>query len=768
MIASSLSFLLGHLLLFVFPDLPEINTMIVLSIILMAISIILMCYGHVRFYLIIVMVLGLIMSYWQAKNYFSEIFPTQLEGKPLLVQGMVASLPIINSQNKYQNFLFETKNCFFKDKKFSLQTKIKLSTNDKINFKIGDEYECTMKLKNIRSTFNDHLFNYEKWAFAKGVTARAYVINNNCQFRSHAWYFLPFEQLRQSIQEKISKILFHSNSLQWVLALAIGDQSNITSKNWDVLKKTGANHLFAIAGLHIGMLSELAYLFFSFIWRWLPRFSLYLPAQMAAAAFSCLIACYYSLIAGFSLPAERACLMMIVFTFTILSKQKIYLVHVVALALFVVLFIDPLCILTDSFWLSFGTIGIIMYGVLGRLNQANFFMKWFRIQLMLTIGVVPFTLYLYGDYSMMSLLANSIAIPIMEWLILPVNFLAGLFLFAIPKVSEILFYVSSFMLTKLYDFLFYLSQIKQVNLFPIPSFFIFISTLMGFLIFMMPKGLPGRFLGIFWFLPFITYQPVVPDQGDFFLKLFDVGQGLSALIQTKHHVLLYDAGPKYQQFDSGAQIIVPLLRYDHINRLDMMVISHSDNDHMGGAESVMNNTEISLIKTSVPNKIHFKNISYCLAGKHWEWDGVRFSFLYPDRNHLNFNNNSSCVLKVENNYHQLLLSGDIEKLAENNLLKSISDQLHATVLIAPHHGSKTSSQMNFIRRVHPSVVLYATAYKNRYHLPNQVVVNRYRDLHVQQINTADSGSIWIDFKNYPELLHPVLARDKSNYFWNQR
>ena len=293
----------------------------------------------------------------------------------------------------------------------------------------------------------------------------------------------------------------------------------------------------------------------------------------------------------------------------------------------------------------------------------------------------------------------------------------------------------------------------------------FLLTIFGFILLLCPYGFPGRWLGIIGLLPLFFYQAPRPTDNEIWLSILDVGQGLSAIVQTKHHTLVFDTGAKYIKTDMGDSVIVPYLHFIHRNEIDKLIISHGDNDHIGGALTLMKSFPIHSIETSVPEKFQNKNKKLCLAHDLWQWDGVTFEYLYPTKNNLHFNNDSSCVLRVSNGTNTILLTGDIEKYAEQQLVQSAISLLPATILIAPHHGSKTSADPRFIHSVNPKMVVYAIGYRNRYHFPHRSVVNAYTDRHAIQFSTVDTGAITFKMKKNETIPRVEAYRIKEKRYW---
>ena len=266
-------------------------------------------------------------------------------------------------------------------------------------------------------------------------------------------------------------------------------------------------------------------------------------------------------------------------------------------------------------------------------------------------------------------------------------------------------------------------------------------------------------------LPLFLSKPITPTFASAKFTLLDVGQGLASVLQTAHHVLVFDTGAKFGPgFNLGEAVVVPFLRSQGISKVDMMVISHGDNDHIGGAQSILSAMPVKQIVTSVPNRFKSRHANFCLEGEHWQWDGVKFRFLYPDKSHLGLDNNSSCVLRISVGKKHLLLTGDIEKTAEDSLLKQDGRYLRAQIIVAPHHGSKTSSSLDFLLKVRPKFVLFPVGYLNRYHFPSQQVLLRYQKLGAKLYRTDNDGAISLLLdKNRPIKPEAYLSLEKR--FW---
>jgi competence protein ComEC len=320
---------------------------------------------------------------------------------------------------------------------------------------------------------------------------------------------------------------------------------------------------------------------------------------------------------------------------------------------------------------------------------------------------------------------------------------------------------------------------------PIPNGWVLISTCIAILLFIMPKGIPARWLGVCWLLPLVYWKPAAPQATEVWLTLLDVGQGLAAVIRTPHHTLVFDTGPKMGNADdAGQRVIIPFLRNRGISHIDTLIVSHGDSDHIGGASAVLAEIPVSHILTSVPQRflrdcssVHeattgicaqAATVELCQAGQHWQWDGVTFTVLHPSANFFNLGNNSSCVLKVGEGKKAILLTGDIEKPAEISLLQgvgTVANALSAQIIIAPHHGSRTSSTYDFITAVQAKYVLFPVGYKNRFHFPSQIVMTRYLHSGAKLFDTATSGAISFHLNARGDVIYFDAYRESAGKFW---
>jgi competence protein ComEC len=431
--------------------------------------------------------------------------------------------------------------------------------------------------------------------------------------------------------------------------------------------------------------------------------------------------------------------------------------HVLCAALGVVVLLDPWAVLWPGFWLSFGAVAVILFAGHGRVGPApagwrGALLLAGRTQWAVTAGLVPLTLLLFGQVSLVSPLANAVAIPLVSFIVTPLA-LAGSLVPGAPGAWLLL--AAHGAVEALAIVLRHLAGWPvAVWRAPAPQAWIFLLALGGTLWMLMPRGWPRRWAGAAAWLPLLAQLPDHPDAGRFRVTAFDVGQGMALLVETAGHRLLYDTGPGYAPgADAGSRVLLPYLRMRGIATLDGMVVSHGDNDHTGGALAVLGAQEVGWVASSLapghPIARAARRHLQCMAGQRWEWDGVRFEMLHPAAasyaDPALKANARSCTLRITNGRTAILLAGDIEAAQETGLLAGGADRLRADVLLAPHHGSGTSSTAAFLAAVHPAVGVFQVGWRNRYHHPKDTVWLRYGALGIRRLRTDEAGAIALAF-----------------------
>jgi competence protein ComEC len=495
------------------------------------------------------------------------------------------------------------------------------------------------------------------------------------------------------------------------------------------------------------MVSGLVFALVYGLWRRVPRLSLALPALKAAAAAALTAAMLYALLAGFAVPAQRTVYMLAVVAAALWLGVIESATVVLCLALLIVVVVDPWAVLAPGFWLSFGAVAVIMYVSTGRIRRDHWLTSWARVQVAVSLALIAPLIAMFQQVSIFSPLANAVAIPLVSLLVAPLALLGA----ALP--FDLVFRAAHAVMSVCMAILEWLSLFPEaVWQQPAPARWAILAAVPAVAWLLAPRGLPARWLGIIGLLPLVAATPAAIKAGDVEIVVLDVGQGISTLVRTANHALLYDTGPPFgPDADSGSRIIVPFLRAAGAAKLDGLIVSHDDDDHSGGAASVLQAIPTAWMLTSLPDLdplvARADRAWRCEAGQGWEWDGVRFEILHPAPGSYGVSgirdNDRSCVLKVVAPGGSVLLPADIERRSEEALLRDAADRLPADVLLAPHQGSRTSSTAAFVRAVHPRIVVFPVGYRNRFGHPHPEVLERYRDFGARIYRSDRDGAVRI-------------------------
>jgi competence protein ComEC len=612
----------------------------------------------------------------------------------------------------------------------------------------GERWQLAVRLRRPHGSANPHGFDYEAWLLERNLRATGYVRalsgNHRLDQQAHALKYW-IERARAAIRERIRAALPEFPYAGVIAALAIGDQRAIPPEQWQTFTRTGVNHLMSISGLHVTMVSGLVFALVYGFWRRVPSLVLALPAAKAAILGALGAALVYGLLAGYAVPAQRTVYMLAVVAAALWLGFVESASVVLAVALLTVVVIDPWAVLAAGFWLSFGAVAVILYVSLGRVGREHWLKSWTRVQVAVTLALIPVLLAIFQQVSVVSPVANAIAIPAVSLVVVPLTLLGVLAPF------DLLLHVAHFIMALCMALLEWLSELPSaVWQQHAPPTWTVVVAVAALALLLAPRGLPGRWLGMIGLLPLFAAAPSPLRPGDVEIVILDVGQGVSAVVRTAHHVLLYDTGPPFGPgSDSGTRIIVPYLRAAGISQLDALIVSHDDDDHWGGATSVLQAVPVGWTLTSLPDLDPLVLLAgpagRCEAGQRWEWDGVRFEVLHPTRASYRDrsvkDNDRSCVLKVEAAGGRALLPADIERRSERELLGRAGEGLRADVLLAPHQGSRTSSILPFVRMVRPRVVIFPVGYRNRFGHPHREVVRRYLDEGARAYRTDRDGAV---------------------------
>ena len=751
MIVSSLSFLAGLLLVQQFSELPGSQWLIVVIVVAVIMA-------WLRYWWRLFFVLGVLWAIVFAITRLADRLPESLEGIDIPVKGIIADLP--EKDERRTSFDFIVTQAAQK-----LPSKLRLSWYYPDQpIKAGQHWAFAVKLKRPHGSLNPGGFDYEQWLFTEGIGATGYVRPSSKPVllgRDPAWTSIAV--WRQNITDRLSQILSDRPNIALIKALAIGDGDSITQNQWDVFRKTGTTHLVVISGSHVGLVAGLVYFLVLKMWAWTGLLA-WSPQRVAAVA-AMLAAVFYAGLAGFSVPAQRSVIMLAIVMLAIILQRNTRPFNTLVVALFAVLAFDPLAVLSAGFWLSFLAVSVIVYTIAGRLGKTGYFLEVIKINWATSVGLSPLLLFFFQQISLISPLANFIAVPVISLLVVPLSLLAVIVMFGSPLLANKLFILVDSMLQGLWWLLAHLAELPLATISHAqPSVWALVFAIPGILLLLSPVGIPSRWLSLVIFLPLVFTTPEKPEVGDIKMTLLDVGQGLSAVVQTANHWLVYDTGAKFStESDMGQSVLLPFLRLQGAGKIDKLIISHGDNDHIGGAASLMLGIPTEQVLTSVPQQISNYSPVMCATGQSWTWDKVRFTLLSPQQPFVSENDNS-CVLKIQSEQGSILLTGDIEALAESWMVETYGNNLKANVLIAPHHGSKTSSTSGFLQAIQPEYVLIPTGYRNQFGHPHRDVLLRYEQINAKYFNSADSGAITVSVK--AGLWEVQQMRDTESKYWN--
>ena len=650
-----------------------------------------------------------------------------------------------------------------------LPQKVKLNwRNAPDNLQPGQIWQLNLKLKRPHGFQNPGGFDYERWMFTKGVHATGYVIKSahNDLMGTNP---LSLNSLRFNIKKHIDGICTNCNNTGLIEALAIGYRGSIPPLTNDLLSQTGTAHLIAVSGLHIGIVSAVFYAVGLSLWS-----GLFYRGRLKRKELALLLAwsggLCYSLLSGFELPAQRAMLMLTVVLLSFMLRSPFNLLHSLSSALVLVIIVSPLAVLSASFWLTFSALMVISLGVFLLQQQFSRLKQLIVIQLLFSILFIPLSIFIFGQVHSASMAANLIAVPLVSFIIVPLNFIL-LMLFWLPQdLLQAMYGILDSLLDVLIN---YLQFLQKNGLQAIDVAFVDGWQLLVFLIFiillLIPRGILSKALLLLFLPPVIFWQFYPQQKIKLKMTVLDVGMGTAIVLQTTRHSLIYDFGPGNDNgYSLGEWVVYPYLKYEGISKPDRIVISHADQDHSGGFYALQDKLKGIPIFSGTPQEIknkfpNLEAIDNCHQTTSWVWDSVKFEFLTSQSLDTDSENDRSCVLKVSYRQHSLLITGDIEAKQEKKLLLKDKQALKAQILVAPHHGSMTSSTQAFIEAVGAEQVVFTTGYLNRWKFPRTETKQRYITAGSEIMQTDLTGAI--QFRCSDENCSMVKFRQQYPQLW---
>ncbi len=603
----------------------------------------------------------------------------------------------------------------------------------------GERWKLLVKLRRPRGVLDPGGFDFEELALERRIAATGYV--RSPETARKLGTASTIDALRARWSARIADAV-QSPSSRFIRALALGDTRYLTESDWETLRATGLNHQVAISGFHVGIVASFGALIAWLIYWLFPSLGLRWPRPQAQPVMALLFGFGYAAMTGFELPTIRTLLMIVAALLARVWRRPTSVPDALALALLAMLIADPLSMLAAGFWLSFAGVAWLLWCLPHDAPRGR--MRVFvGGQGIVSLGLLPLTVWFFGQASLVSPLTNLIGIPGFALIVTPLSLIGLAVDLVFPGLGAWILQFAAHAMDALWWVLTQVSRWQGALIWlPEPSALALIMALTGAFWLLLPRGIPGKPLALLLWLPLLWPRIAPIPAGTADLAMIDVGQGLSLLVRTQHHALLFDAGPAFEGgLDLGEAAVVPTMHAFGVRKLDALVISHGDNDHSGGADSVRRGYPVAL-RYAPAGWPKGQDYQPCLKDAAWNWDGVTFRFLHPPQYFPYLKNDSGCVLRISGPGWAALLPADIEEVIEERLVREqlVREQpelLRADLLIAPHHGSKTSSTLSFLQAVHPRLALISVGQDNRFGLPNPDVVKRYV---AQGIALEDSAS----------------------------
>lgn len=667
----------------------------------------------------------------------------------------------------------------------------------KLNIAVGEQWQVTARLKRPRGAASWGVFDFERFALANNIVASGVMVDSSNAYRvSEA---KTINSLRSNIKRTISAASISTHGKALITSMMIGDRSSFEPALWQFLKVTGLAHIVAISGLHVGLIFGFSVFFLRLMTNRICWIYQYCPAHILIPILALPLVYFYCQMVGFSLPTQRAFIMLLIYCMLRLSLYGATNLKVLLLTCLMMVLYKPIVLLSVSFWMSVLAVLIIGLALSGGSNHyarskrsaSTSTSKLWRLLYMqwrLSLGMAAVSLLLIGSTSIISPLVNMFVVPVVSLIVMPV-LLLGLGLLMVEQLSLALWLLQALDQTGqwVFNYLHAVAWLDFVGLFELPIIggFRKMGVALICLIWAVNTHLLGR--GSLVMIACICLSLNTRDKlqaGEVLLTVLDVGQALAVVVELQGYQLIYDTGNRFENFDSAQSTILPYLRGKNISYLNKLIVSHHDSDHMGGMQSLLKSLVVNEVTShGLPENLPIEfqaRFSRCQAGQYWQEAGVEFQYLAPHRVSFNTDvvinkkrseNNRSCVLKITSPYADILLTGDIERTVEHELIKRYASSdaaqakglLVSDILVLAHHGSKTSSSPSFLNLVSPKLAISSTGYLNRHGHPHAKVLQRLKKRGIQHINTVNSGSVQIHLQS--NGYEVARYRQKHQRFW---
>ncbi len=676
----------------------------------------------------------------------ADWLPIERQGEDFAVSGWVDGFP--NHSSGQASFSFRVTSAEDPD---AVPGRLRLTWYDPPpeTVRPGTPLDLVVRLKRPRGLLNPGGFDYARWLFQEGYGATGYIREGGPASQATGGIARQWLTVRAGLADAIGAAAVSKDAAALQTALSIGERFGFEDSHWRTLQRTGTSHLVAISGLHVGLVAGLIFLLVRWIALRMPVAVATRNAEVAASA--CLVAAgAYAALAGFTVPTQRALIMLAVAQVALLGRRSVDMSGGLSAAFLLVLAWDPAAPLSASFWLSFAAVALLWQLAraeredAGRREALRPVAGVARVQWYMSLGLVPVTALFFNEVSLISPFVNVVAIPLFSFVLVPLTLLAAATAHWHP-VGDGVVALAGAPMQWTWNALAAVGEWpwSSVMLTPPPAWVLAIAAV-GTLAAMAAWPLPARNLAWLALVPILWWEPARPGRGGAVVDILDVGHGLAVLVETRSHTLLYDAGARYRSgFDTGREIVLPAMRAKAWETLDTVVVSHADNDHAGGVPAVLDTYPDT--RVLMGPDVELPGGETCRKGQAWTWDEVRFEMLHPGPAFHHRGNDSSCVLKIATAGGTLLLTGDVERAGEHALMAD-REALSADVVVVPHHGSATSSSAPLVAAVSPNVAIISAGHLNHWGFPKPQVARRWHEVGAVTMTTGDTGAIEIRFE----------------------
>ncbi len=605
----------------------------------------------------------------------------------------------------------------------------------------GDVWRFRAVLRGPWGYANPGGFDYERWLLGAGIDATGYVRSGTLLARPPP---APIQRARDALTAMLAESGLPRRGI--LQALLTGWSGGIDGSHWETFRATGTVHLMVISGLHVSLAAALGLLLARWASRVCPLLPLWLDARSAGALGGAAVASAYVALAGAGVPALRALLMSVSVLAWSSWGRTGRVESGLLLALAAVLVFDPLAVHQQGFWLSFGAVFVLLMVLGGRCGRQSRVAALFRAQAALSLGLLPLLALGTGSLPWTGIPANLLAVPAMSLVVVPLTLLGGALAALSTAAAELVFRLADLTLAGVMAWLGWLARAPALHP-AAPPLALLAAQLCALWWLLEPPRWHLPVLALCFALMLAHRSPRL-QMGEYRVAALDVGQGTAVLVDTRGHRLLFDAGPAFPSgFETGSAVVVPSLLATGAPRLDTVILSHEDLDHVGGARYVSSVVEVGQVLSSgVRPDAGLRPETASCHGRRWRWDGVTFRVLRLPRPADASDNDRSCVLLVDDGRHRMLLAGDLSSRVEPALLRRLREaggSLGVTLLFAPHHGSATSSSAALVRLLRPALVFVSAGRNNRFGHPHPQVVERYRRVGARLYQTGLEGAlIW--------------------------